>query len=71
MIKPPTLIEINGPMFMSYAVAGHVQLRLTEVAEGKEFTLRHRVLGAVEEEHRIGVTHGWGHLMTSVKDLAE
>lgn len=29
VIKPPTLIEIQGPMFMSYAVAGHLQLRLT------------------------------------------
>ena len=30
VIKPPTLIEIQGPMFMSYAVAGHIQFRLTE-----------------------------------------
>src|SRR4051794_7093591 len=30
VIKPPTLLEIQGPMFMSYPVAGHVQFRLTE-----------------------------------------
>ena len=32
VIKPPTLIEIHGPLFMSYAVAGHVQFRMTQVA---------------------------------------
>jgi uncharacterized protein YndB with AHSA1/START domain len=71
VIKPPTLIEIHGPLFMSYAVAGHVQLRLTESADGTEFTLRHRVLGFVEESHRIGVPHGWGNLLQTVKAAAD
>ena len=30
VIKPPTLLEIHGPMFMSYPVAGHLQIRLAE-----------------------------------------
>jgi hypothetical protein len=71
VIKPPTLIEIQGPMFMSYAVAGHLQLRLTQVAGGTELSLRHRVLGMVEEGHREGVTHGWDYLLNGVKQLAE
>src|SRR4051794_28377166 len=32
VIKPPSLLEISGPLFMSYAAANHVQYRLT--AEG-------------------------------------
>ena len=71
VIKPPTLIEINGPMFMSYAVAGHIQFRLTQISGGTELSLRHRVLGAVEDAHREGVTHGWSSMLDDVKQLAE
>lgn len=71
VIKPPTLIEIVGPMFMSYAVAGHLQLRLTADADGCELSLRHQVLGLVEPEHREGLNHGWGHLLNTVKADAE
>lgn len=71
VIKPPTLIEIHGPMFMSYAVAGHIQLRLTPIAGGVELSLRHRVLGFVEDGHREGLTHGWTPLLERVKSMAE
>lgn len=71
VIKPPTLIEIQGPMFMSYAVAGHLQLRLTEIDGRAELSLRHRVLGMIDGGHREGVTHGWGHFMQGVKSLSE
>ena len=71
VIKPPTLIEIQGPMFMSYAVAGHLQLRLTQISGGTELSLRHRVLGFVEDAHREGITHGWDYLLQSVKKMAE
>jgi len=71
VIKPPTLIEIQGPMFMSYPAAGHVQFRLTQISGGCELSLRHRVLGLIEEEHRTGVVYGWNHLLQSVKQHAE
>lgn len=71
VIKPPTLIEIHGPMFMSYAVAGHLQVRLTQVSGGTELSLRHQVLGFVQDEHRQGVNHGWDFLLQSVKQLSE
>ena len=71
VIKPPNLIEIHGPMFMSYAVAGHLQLRLTQVSGGTEVSLRHRILGAVEDEHQEGLQHGWDHFLGDVKRLAE
>ena len=71
VIKPPTLIEIQGPLFMSYPVAGHIQFRLTQISGGTELYLRHRALGQVEEEHRQGVAHGWEHFVNGVKQLAE
>lgn len=71
VIKPPTLIEIHGPLFMSYAVAGHIQFRLTQIPGGTELALRHRVLGLVEEDHRTGVVTGWDHFLQGVKKLVE
>ena len=71
VIKPPTLIEIHGPMFMSYPVVGHVQFRLTQIPGGVELALRHRVLGLVDEQHRQGVTQGWAHILNEVKRISE
>ena len=71
VIKPPTLLEICGPLFMSYAVAGHIQFRLAQISGGAELSLRHRVLGMVEDGHREGVTHGWDYLLEGVKQLAD
>ena len=34
VIKPPMLLEITGPMFMSYPAAGHLQLRIAQIAGG-------------------------------------
>ena len=71
VIKPPTLIEIHGPMFMSYAVAGHVQFQLAQVAGGTELSLRHQALGQIMDDHRTGVTHGWGYFLETTKQIAE
>lgn len=71
VIKPPTLIEIHGPMFMSYAVAGHVQFRLTQISGGVELAMRHRVLGIVEDAHRQGLNGGWSGFLGDVKRLSE
>ena len=72
VIKPPTLLEVHGPMFMSYAVAGHVRFDLEPLATGGvRLSVRHRVLGPVEPQHREGVVVGWRKLLDDVKDLAE
>jgi hypothetical protein len=71
VIKPPTLIEIHGPMFMSYAAVGHVQFRLEESEPGCQLSLRHRILGMVQEDHREGLTHGWNRFLEDVKRLSK
>ena len=71
VIKPPNLIELHGPMFMSYAVSGHVQWRLTQISGGTELSLRHQVLGAVQDDHRQGMVQGWGYMLDRIKDVAE
>jgi hypothetical protein len=67
VIKPPTLLEIQGPMFMSYPVAGHVQFRLTEGDGGTKVTVRHRAFGLIEAAHREGVVKGWQHILEGIE----
>jgi len=71
VIKPPTLLEVHGPLFMSYPAAGHLQFRLSQVSGGTELTVRHRVLGTIDEQHRQGVTAGWNALLQAVKSRCE
>jgi hypothetical protein len=67
VIKPPTLLEIQGPMFMSYPVAGHVQFRLAESVDGTKVTVRHRAFGLIEEAHREGVVEGWHRILSGIE----
>ena len=40
-IKRPTLLEISGPLMMSFAASSNVQYRLKDVDGGTLITLRH------------------------------
>jgi hypothetical protein len=70
-IKRPTLLEITGPLFMSYAAVSNVQYRLTEVDNGTMLTLRHTALGVIPDGHRQGLTQGWRRLLEGVRRRAE
>lgn len=70
VIKPPKLLEITGPMFMSYPVISHVQYRLTEQSGGTRLTLLHRAIGDIAPEHRQGVNKGWEHILACIKARA-
>jgi hypothetical protein len=70
-IKAPTLLEISGPMFMSYPVMNHVEIKVEAVAGGSRVSLRHRALGMIDPEHRKNVGGGWKHMLSNVgKDCA-
>ena len=71
VIKPPTLLELQGPLFMSYAAAGHVQFRVSQISGGTQLEVRHRVLGMIAPEHREGVTMGWNSMLENVKSRCE
>jgi hypothetical protein len=70
-IKRPTLLEISGPLFMSYPVISNVQYRLSEVDGGTLIKFHHTALGLIEDQHREGVGKGWGHMHASVRKRAE
>jgi uncharacterized protein YndB with AHSA1/START domain len=70
-IKRPTLLEITGPLFMSYPVVSNVQYRLTEEAGGTLIKFHHTALGLISDDHRKGVGMGWTHVLASVRARAE
>lgn len=70
-INKPTLLELSGPLFMSYPVANNVQYRLSE--EGGETVIKfcHAAFGLVQEAHRKNVTTGWNSIHEKVRMRAE
>ena len=71
VIKPPVLLELNGPMFMSYPAMNHVEIKFDQVPGGTKVTLRHRAIGMISAEHREGLGQGWGHILESIGKDAE
>jgi hypothetical protein len=70
-IKRPTLLEITGPLFMSYPVCSNLQYRLSEEKGGTLIKFHHTALGLITEEHRQGVVQGWSHLLGGIRNRAE
>jgi|SRR5215218_1924364 len=65
-IKAPVLLEMSGPMFMSYPAINHVEVKLEPAPDGTKVTLRHRALGMIDPAHREGVSHGWQHMLDNI-----
>jgi uncharacterized protein YndB with AHSA1/START domain len=71
VIKPPSLLELSGPMFMSYPATNHVEVKVEKTATGSRVSLRHRAIGMIDPQHRQGVGTGWNHMLTSLKKAVE
>jgi uncharacterized protein YndB with AHSA1/START domain len=71
VIKAPTLLEIYGPMPMSYPAINHLQYRLKPSGAGTLLTLVHRAMGLIPQEHKDGMPEGWEHGLKRIKELAE
>jgi Activator of Hsp90 ATPase homolog 1-like protein len=70
-IKKPTLLEISGPLFMSYAAANNLQYRLSENAGGTLIKFHHIALGVIPDNHRQGMQKGWNMIHARVRERAE
>jgi hypothetical protein len=70
-IKRPTLLEITGPLSLSYPVVSNVQYRLSEAKGGTLIKFRHAALGLIPEEHKQGLSPGWSRIHTRVRVRAE
>lgn len=70
-VKRPTLLEITGPLFMSYAVVSNLQYRLTQVDGGTLLTLRHTAMGLIPDDYRTGLESGWRSMLDRVRATAQ
>jgi uncharacterized protein YndB with AHSA1/START domain len=70
-IKRPTLLEISGPLFMSYPVISNVQYRLSEENGGTLIKFHHTALGFIPDDHKQGVGEGWNHVLARVRARVE
>ena len=71
VIKPPALLELWGPMMMSYPAVNHIQYRLTPEGGGTRLTLTHRAVGLLDAKHAAGVGGGWAEILQNVRKNAE
>jgi uncharacterized protein YndB with AHSA1/START domain len=71
VIKPPTLLEICGPLMMSYPAQNHVQYRLKAEGGVTRLVFLHRAMGSILPEHREGMPKGWTHWLERIRERAE
>ena len=71
VIKPPNLLEVCGPMFVSYPAMNHVQYRLTAEGDGTRLKITHRGLGLVPAGFFDGADQGWEYGLKRIKQIAE
>jgi uncharacterized protein YndB with AHSA1/START domain len=70
-IKRPMLLEIFGPLMMSYPVVSNVQYRLSEEPGGTLIKFHHMALGVIKDDHRQGMPKGWAQINARTKEKAE
>jgi uncharacterized protein YndB with AHSA1/START domain len=69
-IKPPSLLEICGPLPMSTPVHSNIQFRLTEENGLTHVRFHHRAMGWIDDNMAAGVDIGWTHLLTGIRTAA-
>lgn len=67
-IRRPNLLEISGPLMMSFAVSSNLQYRLREEDGATVITLRHTALGLFPEGFREALTGGWEDIARRIRN---
>jgi uncharacterized protein YndB with AHSA1/START domain len=71
VIKPPKLLELFGPCYISYPATNHIQYRLT--AEGDNRTrlkITNRAFGYMPKDFMVGVEQGWEYGLKRIGEIA-
>jgi uncharacterized protein YndB with AHSA1/START domain len=71
VIKPPGLLELSGPMPMSYPAVNFMQYRLTAEGKGTRCKFAHKAMGLIPQEHRDGMPEGWTIMFNRIRERAE
>jgi hypothetical protein len=67
-IKAPALLELSGPMFMSYPVLNHIEIKLDANERGTRVNIRHRAVGMIDPAHREGLNVGWKKILEAIAE---
>ena len=73
-IKPPTLLEICGPLFLSYPAMSNVQYRLTEENGLTRLKFVHSAMGLIPKDLLEGprsASTGWTYMLERIRKGAE
>ena len=75
-IKPPTLLEIYGPLFMSYPTVSTVQYRLSAENGITRLKFMHRAMGQISQDFQIergwaSIEPGWENMIARIRSAAQ
>jgi uncharacterized protein YndB with AHSA1/START domain len=70
-IKRPELLEIYGPLFMSFPATSNLQYRLTRDGNATILRFVHTAMGLIPDELSANVSTGWDHLLGLIRSAAE
>ena len=73
-IKPPKLLEICGPLFLSYPAMSNVQYRLTEENGLTRLKFVHSAMGLIPKDLLEGprsASTGWTYILEKIRERAE
>jgi len=65
-IKPPTLLEIFGPLMISNPVNCHLIVRLTPMPSGTKVVFKNEVFGPIHDQYKDEMKEGMGQAWTQV-----
>ena len=70
-IKRSTLLEISGPLMMSYPTVSNIQYRLSLVEGETLIRFHHIAFGFLTEEHKAGLSLIWKYAHSRLKARVE
>lgn len=70
VIKPPTLLEVYGPLMISSATISHVTWRVTKSGAGNKLTITHKMFGDFDAAIPQNVGGGWQMQIDRIKAAA-
>ena len=70
-IKRSSLLELSGPLMMSYPTVSSIQYRLSEVDGETLIKFHHIAFGLLKDEHKAGFPPIWKYTHSRVKVRAE
>ncbi|HEY3990064.1 MAG TPA: SRPBCC domain-containing protein [Acidobacteriaceae bacterium] len=70
-IKAPELLEIYGPLFMSFPATSNIQYRLTRDGNATRLRFVHTAMGLIPDELSANASTGWDNLLGRIRDAAE